>query len=139
MTAKNQVIILRGIPGSGKTTWAKTWVENGTRRIRINRDDIRYALFGRYVDVDENLVTKTHNAILRESMRTHYDIVIDNTNLDHDRLRSLIRFIEKQGGYVIDVIAMETTLEECIRRDSLRERVVGEDVITRMHTRLVRG
>lgn len=91
------------------------------------------------MDVDENLVTKTHNAILRESMRTHYDIVIDNTNLDHDRLRSLIRFIEKQGGYVIDVIAMETTLEECIRRDSLRERVVGEDVITRMHTRLVRG
>ena len=132
----NHVVILRGVPGSGKTTWATNWVASGNRRLRINRDDIRYALFGRYVDVDENLVTKTHNAILREAMRTHYDIVIDNTNIDADKLRALVRHIERQGGYVVDIIAMDTPLDECVRRDSARDRVVGEDVIRRMHVRL---
>lgn len=36
-----QILILRGIPASGKTTYALKWVnEDPNHRIRINQDDI---------------------------------------------------------------------------------------------------
>lgn len=44
----NKIIICRGIPASGKSTWAKQWVlEDPEHRIRINQDDIRNML-GKY-------------------------------------------------------------------------------------------
>ena len=49
--------ILRGVPASGKSTHAiKRVVEGWTR---INRDDIRYAMYGRYwgPTVNEDAVT----------------------------------------------------------------------------------
>ena len=37
-----KLILTRGIPGSGKSTWAKAWVaENPERRVRLNWDDMR--------------------------------------------------------------------------------------------------
>ena len=45
---KHEVIILQGIQGSGKTTWAKNWVkEDPEHRVRFNQDDIRN-MFGVY-------------------------------------------------------------------------------------------
>lgn len=45
----------RGLPGSGKTTWAK---EQG--QLRANRDDIRLTLFGGRTGerLDEEMVTR---------------------------------------------------------------------------------
>lgn len=40
-----QLIICRGIQGSGKSTWAKQWChEDPEHRIRFNNDDIRNML-----------------------------------------------------------------------------------------------
>lgn len=37
-----KIILTRGIPGSGKSTWARAWVEESPEtRIRINYDDLR--------------------------------------------------------------------------------------------------
>ena len=37
-----EIIFCRGIPGSGKTVWAKDWVlKDTTKRIRINNDDLK--------------------------------------------------------------------------------------------------
>ena len=38
--------LTRGIPGSGKSTFAKQWVqEDPEGRVRINRDDLRGMMF----------------------------------------------------------------------------------------------
>ena len=38
----SKLIITRGLPASGKSTWAKQWVlEDPEHRVRINQDDIR--------------------------------------------------------------------------------------------------
>ena len=40
-----KLILTRGIPASGKSTWAKAWVqEDPQRRVRVNRDDLRRML-----------------------------------------------------------------------------------------------
>ena len=36
--------ILSGIPGCGKSTWARNYVDNTRNVIRINRDDLRHIL-----------------------------------------------------------------------------------------------
>jgi predicted kinase len=38
---KLEVLVLIGIPGSGKSTWAKDFVSNNSDWIRVNRDDFR--------------------------------------------------------------------------------------------------
>lgn len=38
-----ELILTRGLPASGKTTWAREWVDEAPlgERVRINRDDLR--------------------------------------------------------------------------------------------------
>lgn len=130
----NKMIICRGLPASGKTTWALGWVRKTDfyRRVRVNRDDLRFMLFGRYVDVDENVITKAQNAIIKEAMRHHYDIVIDNTSLRNQHVYNLIALARK-GGYEVEIKDFEIEIDDAIARDTLRRdndaRNVGEDVI----------
>jgi hypothetical protein len=42
-----KLVITRGLPGCGKTTRARAWVaEDPSRRVRVNRDDLRTMLSG---------------------------------------------------------------------------------------------
>ena len=39
-----ELVITRGLPASGKTTWARGWA-NQPERVRLSRDDLRQQLF----------------------------------------------------------------------------------------------
>ena len=39
---KKKVLILIGIPGSGKSTWSTEFVKENKDWVRINRDDFRF-------------------------------------------------------------------------------------------------
>src|SRR5688572_17010867 len=76
-----KLIICKGLPGSGKSTFAKTWVnENPTSRIRVCRDDIRRMLGPYWVTSRETLVTCIENSIIVDSLLEGYDVIIDATN-----------------------------------------------------------
>ena len=52
-----RLIICRGLPASGKTTWAKEWAMGDPyHRVRINQDDIRLMLGKYWVPARELLV-----------------------------------------------------------------------------------
>jgi len=38
----SKLIATRGIPASGKTTWAREYCLKNPNTVRVNRDDIRY-------------------------------------------------------------------------------------------------
>ena len=44
MVKNKELIILVGISGSGKSTWAGEYINNNTNILRLNRDDIRKSL-----------------------------------------------------------------------------------------------
>lgn len=47
--ADQMVIILQGLPGAGKSTWAAAWRDAAPQlREVVNRDQIRFELFGVY-------------------------------------------------------------------------------------------
>ena len=76
------MLILQGLPASGKNTYAKEWVNQDPKhRVRINRDIMRLMLNPIYSMDHENLVTDILDFALNNILAHNYDVVIDNMNL----------------------------------------------------------
>lgn len=142
---KRKVIILQGIPASGKSTWARAWVEEDKEtRVRFNRDDIRNMLGVYWVPSREGLINSIYKSFLDEAMLEGYDIVIDNMNLNKKTLSEIEGDVKSFNEWVsqspMDLEYeieykqfFDTSLEECIKRDALRENPIGEETIRRIY------
>src|SRR5258707_7695188 len=80
------LVITRGLPGSGKTTWASSWITERVpgARARINRDDLRHTLFGLYWGLtpeQEATVACVERAAVETLLRASVSVVVDDTNL----------------------------------------------------------
>jgi predicted kinase len=128
-----KVVLMRGLPASGKTTKSQEYLAYGNF-VRLNRDDLRDSLFKGLVwsSKREKIVMKVQYEMAKAALDQGYSIVIDDTNLTkyhHDRWKLLAD--DYQGPFVVDEI--KTDYEECIRRDRLRHiKRVGDHVITQM-------
>jgi predicted kinase len=145
----NKIIICRGIPASGKSTWAKQWVsQNPQKRIRINYDDMRM-MFGEYwVPHRESFpfLKDIRNSILRNAIYNDFDIVIDNMNLNSKEINDIRYQVQeicyerscregKNISYEIEFMDFKTPLKECIERDSKRPIKIGEETITNIYNK----
>ena len=128
-----QIIILRGLPGSGKTTWAlqEMAAHPGVYK-RVNKDALRAMLDdGVYSGINEFFVREIRNKIIILAIINGYSILVDDTNFNAAHEEE----IRVQFSDWADIIVKDFTdvpLEECIRRDAGREKSVGEDVIRNM-------
>lgn len=134
-----EVLIIRGIPGSGKTTKAHEWVaEDPDWRVRINRDDTRKMIANKYWGLSrhqELTVTSLNEAAMAQALKSQMSVVIDNTSLRASDVKAIYK-IANEHGVPVRVHDMDLfTLEEIIENDSKREKKVGEDVIRNFHTR----
>jgi len=127
-----KIHVLRGLPASGKTTFARKFCKK-TGAKRINKDDLRAMLDdGKYSLENETLVLKARNFLAAVILHEGFDVVIDDTNLNPRHLEGLQELAEEVGAELL-VMDMDVSLDECIRRDSLREKPVGEQAIREMH------
>ena len=133
---KKKLILTRGIQGSGKSTWARKWVEEDPiNRVRINNDDIRNMLGVYWVPSREKLVSAIKMHIAIAAMKSGYNIVVDNMNLNpkevefwEDLIKDTSSYV-KEYTYEIEFKDFFIPLEECIRRDAMRSNPIGEKVI----------
>ena len=134
----NKIIICRGIPASGKSTWAKQWVlEDPEHRVRINQDDIRNMLGKYWIPSRENLVSYINNAIITKAVSLNYDIVIDNINLNPKNILYIEDIILLCNmKYIIEYKDFfDVPLSVCIERDKKRTNPIGEEVIRSFYNR----
>ena len=131
-----KLILTRGIQGSGKTTWARQWVEEDPEnRVRINNDDIRNMLGKYWVTSRENLVSSIKKNMAEEAINRGYDIVVDNMNLNPKEIlfwKDMVKMANMDpDGYQYEIEYKDffIPLEECIRRDAMRPNPIGEKVI----------
>lgn len=132
-----KLIATRGLPASGKTTWAREqrdWVW------RVNRDDLRAMLQTRWPHGDqdyEDMCTEVQHAAIRALLEHEADVVVDDTNLRPSTLDNLRDLAEEMGAQFEVKDFTDVPLEECIARDAARPKAqrVGERVIRRMHER----
>jgi predicted kinase len=127
--------ITRGLPASGKTTWAKAWVAvDPASRARINRDDLRAMVYGDATDYSwpqEAAVTDASREMVRTLLKSGRDVVADDMNLRPKYVREWLRFAHAIGADV-EVVEFPCSPDESIERDAARPRPVGAEVITRM-------
>lgn len=135
-----EMIICRGIPASGKSTFANLWVTADKRRVRVSRDDIRILLFNRYTMDYEQLVTEVQNNTIAQALVNGFSVVVDNTNIRHSYVREFVRMAEE---YEVpwSIKEFEVDVEEAVRRNKAREKPgdlksVPEFIIRKMHKSL---
>ncbi|WIB25859.1 AAA family ATPase [Curtobacterium sp. MCSS17_015] len=124
-----QLIITRGIPASGKSTWAKEWVaEDPDHRVRVNRDELRHMLFNKWHGVNEDVVTSVERAAVIAAIRSGQSVVVDATHLHPRSLRPWLDMADRFSALFV-VRDFDVPDEEAIERDANRAKPVGGDVI----------
>lgn len=134
------VLILKGLPASGKSTFARKLIdENKGMWKRLNKDELRAMLDNSgHSTANEKFVERVRDMMLVEALKEGKHVVIDDTNLSErpiERIRQVVqRYIKDTREQVkIEFKEMETSLEEALARDEIREKKVGRDVIMRMY------
>ena len=125
------LILLVGIPGSGKTTYAKNYIEQNTNTIHLSSDTIRAELYGNEStqgNPAEVFSLMQKRAI--EALNNGSDVLYDATNITRKDRSGIIGVCPKFAKIECHIIW--ASLETCIERDAKRDRTVGNEVIDRM-------
>jgi predicted kinase len=127
-----KILILIGIPASGKSTWAKDYVRRNPEWIRVSRDDFRLMLKTAQVCEPkiEDLITVLMFQVIRKSLMKKLNVIVDNTNLKVKYINQIIEEFKYDAD--IDFRAFDISLDKAIERDNNREMKVGEGVIRKM-------
>lgn len=124
-----------GIPGSGKSTWAKDYITNTPRTKRINRDDLRVMLDNNKAsDGNERFIRFVRTQLIRLCIEGDRDIIIDDTNCISLKLEELIEEIrdisnEYMKKINIEILDFDVSIDECIKRNHQREGNLADSVI----------
>lgn len=135
------VIMTKGLQASGKSTWAKSEVRRsaGTFK-RINKDDLRMMVDNEWSAAKEKFILKARDVLLVEALKQGFNVIIDDTNLDHKHWKDVNALLMKLD---IDVTLREqcfhVDLDEAIKRDAARQNPVGEAAIRNTWNRYIKG
>lgn len=131
-SVRPSLIMLVGIPGSGKTTYAKTMAQK-LNALHVTSDGIRQELRPNdnwYHPEDNGKVYEIMFKRTLDALATGQTVLYDATNMSRKDRASILRQCPK---YVkIECHIIWTPIEVCIERDAAREHPVGEDVIYKM-------
>lgn len=124
----------KGLPSSGKSTWAKHAQEVDPNTIRVNKDDLRAMLHNSvWSKGREEFVLKVRDFIITEGLKNGHNVIVDDTNFAPKHEAFLKDVARKNcADFEIKDFSFETP-EVCIERDLKRTNSVGEKVIMGMY------
>jgi predicted kinase len=140
-----KIYMLCGVPGSGKSTWAREQINKlDGKGIIISRDVIRFSMLG-----DDDAYFAHEDAVFDEFIKKiqeaindqeHTSIFIDATHLNEKNRNKVLSRIWRMGDDVIIGVYFDIPLEECLRRNAQRtgRALVPETVIKNMYESLTK-
>lgn len=141
-TKVGKLFITRGLPGSGKTTWARETrdMQEGWT-IAVSRDDYRDHMFGqdhgRLGYEAEKLITHLETEQVRTALKNGYQVLEHSMNLRSSYVRAWRDLAQECGAEFQIVDFTDVPLDTCLQRDFDREVSVGSKVIMELHTKFV--
>lgn len=143
LNRRGVLYILRGLPGSGKSWYARHWVAaSPDRRARVSRDDLRMMLRGgggHGERVTEQRIDAVRDAVITALLTAGADVVVDSTNLNPRTVEDLAAVARRNGAayQVIDFTGVP--LDTCFARNAERgdQDRVPDEWIRAMHARYI--
>ena len=150
---KQKLIITIGLPGSGKSYYADSLVNQYECFFRdkslpfitmlyynSNRDDLRLELFKKY-DISKNQekqVTVEQDKRIAKAIQDNQHIIISDTNLNPKTQEKWNQLAIKHNLELEIKDFRDVPLETCIKQDLKRDKSVGKDVIMNMYIKYIR-
>jgi putative nucleotidyltransferase with HDIG domain len=126
-----EVILMSGLPASGKDTWIQ---ENSSNLPVISLDQIRQNLKISPTQ-DQGVVINHAKEIARNYLRSSQSFIWNATNTTRSLRAGLIHFLAEYKAK-IKIVYLETGYEELLRRNAQREDPVPVSVIEKLASRL---
>jgi predicted kinase len=136
-TQNSALLLLIGLPGSGKSTWAKQLLLECPQMQLISTDAIRGLLFG-----DESiqgswlLIWQEIQRQLKQATILGKTTIYDATNAQRRHRREIIALARDLGFTEIIGLWVDTPVWLCLARNQKRSRQVPEEIILKMHHQL---
>lgn len=136
-----KITLTVGVSGSGKSTWAMEQVRKSNgKTVQLNRDDVRFSLFGierwdqyRFTTLRENEVTKVIDAAAKTAVENCQNIIVSDTNLNA-KVRQKWADFAKEHGYELELHLMPCTWEELVARNLVRgNKALPEKVLKKQY------
>ena len=142
----NKVIIMRGLPGSGKSRWVRNFVRGNPDAVVCSADDffmvddmptgILRGEVSKVYRFDPTKLSEAHNECFNRYLRCLEKgtpiVIVDNTNIHHWEYRNYER-VARMLKYEVEIVQLyaETTrqVQICIARNNHR---VPGDIIARL-------
>ena len=142
--AENQstLYIMCGIPGSGKSTWAKDFKEKinaaGYHCVIVSRDEIRFKLLkergGKYFDYEGEVIEIYYQEI-QKYLDRGYHVIADATQITPKSRIKLLNNLEINENTIVYCVDVDTPYSTCKKRNSKREGIkrVPNSAIEKMY------
>lgn len=129
-----KLIMTKGLPGSGKSTWSKEYQKKHPDTVRVNKDDLRAMLHASiHSKGKEEFVLGLRDSIVDKALKKGHDVIVDDTNFNPIHEEALRRKAVEAGAEFVVQDFTAVPLEDCIKRDALRANSVGKKVILQMY------
>lgn len=129
-----KVILMKGIPASGKSTLAKQMMaEEPGRWKRVNFDELRASVDnGIYSPENEKTIIKMRDLIIQEALKNQSNVIVDNTHIKDkgrhfDHICGLVEVLGIDAQVIEKPVYID--VDEALARDAKRPAPVGEMVI----------
>lgn len=131
----NKLVVLKGLPASGKSTYAKELVSKGYHR--VNKDNLRAMLDGgKWSKSNEMYVKYAEVDIVKRYLKDGFNVVVDDTNFTYE---DMWKKIAEEFNAEFEVKFFDVPVMECIERDSKRGiDSVGAKVIMGMYNQYLK-
>lgn len=136
-----KLTICRGLPASGKSTWAKKFVEDNPQWKRVNRDTLRSMVHGaaKFSREREAAIKIARDALVTAFLGAGHNVIVDDTNLDPSVVNHL-RGLAATCSAEVEEKWFNVTLDEALARNALRTEFEGKvpmHVIKDMHRKWI--
>lgn len=134
-----QVLILQGLPASGKSTYAKEiLLKEPGRWIRVNKDLLREMCHASYWSQgNEKFILKLRDQIILMALEEGKHVIVDDTNFS-SHIEDIKELVKGKAQVKINDSFLQVPVEECIKRDLKRLNSVGKEVIMQMYHEFVK-
>lgn len=131
----SKLLVLKGLPASGKSTYAKELVNKGWKR--VNKDDMRMMIDGsKWSRNNEKNIFTLEKDLALFMLDSGFNVVVDDTNFAHEKAWKEVADNIKAE---FEVKFFDVPVMECVERDSKRgDKSVGAKVIFRMYDQYLR-